>query len=147
MPDQAPSQTVTKPLRDIEGATIQRPYVLVVEDEAGIVQALRDALEDDGYQVCAVTDAPQAFASLRTCTPHLVLLDLMLPGMSGEEFLRIYRELPGTHAPVIVLTAAGHGAQQRAEALGAELVLAKPYSVESLLNVIAQHLRPDHYGS
>jgi CheY-like chemotaxis protein len=124
------------------GQADTRPHILVVEDEPDIVDSLRDALEDDGYEVRAAVDVPQAFASLRRSTPHLILLDLMLPGMSGEEFLNIYRELPGPHVPVIVLTAAGHGAQQRAETLGADVVLAKPYGVQALLDVIAQHVSP-----
>jgi CheY-like chemotaxis protein len=142
MAQRAPSTRSSDPAADLEGPLKARPYILVVEDEPDIVATLSDALQDDGYEVRAVTDAPQAFASLRESTPNLVLLDLMLPGMSGEEFLRIYRELPGPHAPVIVLTAAGHGAQQRAEALAADAVLPIPYRVQALLDVIAQHLRP-----
>ena len=85
-------------------------------------------------------DGASAIARIRAARPDAIVLDLMMPGMSGQEFLRLYRQLPGPHAPVIVISAAGYGARQHAAVSGAEAVLAKPFGTDRLLDLVAHCL-------
>ena len=77
--------------------------ILVVEDEAVLREALVDALESDGFRVVAAADGREALLTFRAERPDLVLLDLMLPELSGIEVCRIIRAESGV--PIVMLTA------------------------------------------
>jgi DNA-binding response OmpR family regulator len=81
----------------------QRPTILVVDDEAGIVELMRDFLEADGFRALAARNGAEALATLAREQVDCVLLDLMLPDISGFEVLRRIREL--TDVPVLILSA------------------------------------------
>ncbi|HEU5317678.1 MAG TPA: response regulator [Chloroflexota bacterium] len=123
--------------------------VLVVDDEPQIVAFVRLALEDEGYAVATASDGTEALVALdamaeRSAWPHLILVDLRMPGMDGKTFVRTYRERAaamGTPpAPVIVFTASRVPAEDAA-ALGAEGVLRKPFQVDALLDAVARFLK------
>ena len=122
------------------------PRVLVVDDDPDVRALVAAVLSDDGYAVDAAHDAPAAVAALRASPPDAIVLDLMMPGLTGQDFLALYRRLPGPHAPVIVLSAANYGTLQMVAAGGeAVAVLAKPFSTDRLLHLIASCLnRRDH---
>lgn len=106
--------------------------VLVIEDEASYVEALEVALGREGFQVHSVPDGPQGLVGFREDPPDVVLLDLMLPGMSGVDVLRKIREAGTT--PVIVVSAKDSEADVvSALELGADDYLTKPYSVRELV--------------
>jgi DNA-binding response OmpR family regulator len=77
--------------------------ILVVDDKKNIRDSLRDLLEAEGYRVVAAEDGQMALYVARDEKPDLVLLDIMMPGMDGKEFLRVFRRDHDT--PVIFLTA------------------------------------------
>ena len=114
--------------------------VLVVDDDATIRQFIEMALTDQGYQVVTAEHGQAALEMVRRTPPELILLDMRMPVMDGWAFAQAYRTTPPPHAPVIVLTAA-RDATQSAEEIAADAVLAKPFDLRDLMNLI-RHLAP-----
>ncbi len=112
--------------------------VLVVDDDASIRDLIEMALADRGYAVEAASDGAAALEVVGYTHPSLILLDMRMPGMNGWEFARAYRELPGPHVPIIVLTAA-RDAGERAAEISAEGFLGKPFDLNELLGIVAQY--------
>jgi CheY-like chemotaxis protein len=114
--------------------------VLLVEDDLGVRQAISDSLGDEGYSVVAVENGREALDWLRGGgQPCMILLDLFMPVMSGEEFrAEQLRHSVCPDVPVVIVTAALDGAA-RAQALGANGWLRKPLSLDRLLAVVAEH--------
>ncbi len=112
-----------------------KPLVLVVEDEADIVTLLKYNLEKEGFRVVAAGDGEEALLLAGEQTPHIVLLDWMLPLMSGLEVCRQLRRSPKTRdIPIIMLTARGEeGDRVRGLNSGADDYLTKPFSPTELV--------------
>jgi len=110
-----------------------RSRVLVVEDEEAILLGLEENLVYAGYDVLTAADGPTALECATNEIPDLILLDIMLPGLSGFEVCRQLRD-KGMEMPVIMLTARGdefdklHGFE-----MGADDYVTKPFSVDELL--------------
>ena len=114
-------------------------WVLVVDDDAGTRDVLTDALGDEGYQVRTASSGQEALRVLQQeGHPSLILLDMRMPVMDGTAFLEAYRRLPGPHAPVVALTAAGRPAID--DVHGVDGVLAKPFALDDLLAVVERYL-------
>ncbi len=115
--------------------------VLVVEDDRTLRQALVFNLEREGYEVRGAVDGEQALAAARDGGVDLMLLDLMLPGMSGLEVLRTMRA-EGVDTPVVILSAKG-GEIDKVVGLkvGADDYIAKPFSRPELLARVESVLR------
>ena len=108
-------------------------YVLVVDDDELIRQLLATILAEEGYPVRSASDAYQAMEEVSTDLPGLLLLDLMMPGVSGIEFLtRLRRSEPWHDLPVILISAHPR-VHEIAQELGAYAALAKPFDVAALL--------------
>jgi DNA-binding response OmpR family regulator len=108
-------------------------HVLLIEDEPHIAEAIRFILSREGYRVSHVADGGTALAEVRALAPHLVILDHMLPGMSGLDILMELRADPALQAlPVMMLTARGRD-RDLAERAGANRFLTKPFSNAELL--------------
>jgi two-component system phosphate regulon response regulator PhoB len=109
--------------------------VLIVEDEEPLTLLLRYNLEAEGYDVDSVVRGDEAEIRLREQVPDLVVLDWMLPGLSGIELCRRIRARRETERlPVIMLTARGEeGDRVRGLATGADDYIVKPFSVPELL--------------
>lgn len=120
-----------------------RMRVMVVEDEEALTTLLRYNLEAEGYDVETVDHGEEADLALREHVPDLLLLDWMLPGLSGIELcrrLRLRRETE--RLPVIMLTARGdEGDRVRGLATGADDYIVKPFSVPELLARVRALLR------
>jgi len=127
----------------MERENITKPLILVVEDEPALLTMLRYNLEKDGYRVCEAVDGEEALTVLAEQSPDLVLLDWMLPVMSGLEICRQIRRKPrGRDLPVIMLTARGEeGDKVRGLNMGADDYLTKPFSLPELLARIKALLR------
>jgi two-component system phosphate regulon response regulator PhoB len=117
--------------------------ILIVEDEEPLTLLLRYNLEAEGYEVDAVSRGDEAELRLREEAPDLVLLDWMLPGLSGIELCRRIRLRRETERlPVIMLTARGEeGDRVRGLSVGADDYVAKPFSVPELLARVRAVLR------
>jgi CheY-like chemotaxis protein len=107
--------------------------VLVVDDEPVIRALVAASLAGDDYEVAAAADGPGALAALEQLTPDLILLDVGLPGLSGDAVLSRLRAASATAAiPVVLLT----GQEPPADA-GPTAVLRKPFTPTLLRNSIA----------
>ena len=116
-------------------ATRGHPRVLIVEDDAVIRDAIRTTLEDDGLDIVETGDGLEALAECKRKAPGVVILDLGLPKMSGQEFVAAYRNLGPKRAPIVVLSARPD-ARQVARDLGAAAFLPKPFSLDELSQVV-----------
>ena len=112
-----------------------KPLVLVVEDEAALATMLRYNLEKQGFRVEEAVDGPEALTMIAEHTPDLVLLDWMLPVMSGIEVCRQLRRRPATRdLPVIMVTARTEDQDSvRALNTGADDYITKPFNIDALL--------------
>jgi two-component system phosphate regulon response regulator PhoB len=111
-----------------------KPNILIVEDEEALTEVLRYNLEAEGYEVETVARGDEADVRLKERVPDLVLLDWMLPGLSGIELCRRLRTRPETRQlPIIMLTARGEESERvRGLATGADDYIVKPFSVPEL---------------
>ena len=121
--------------------------VLVVEDEPQMRALLTDNLEFEGYHVTAVESAEAAVAEVERGPVSLVLLDLMLPGMSGFALCERLRT-EGQRVPIIILTARTHEQDRiRGLDLGADDYVSKPFSVRELMARVRAQVRRDDWRS
>ena len=120
-----------------------KPLILIVEDEADIVTLLRYNLEKEGFRVIAAGDGEEALLLAGEQSPNLMLLDWMLPLMSGLEVCRQLRRNPKTRdIPVIMLTARGEEADRvRGLNSGADDYITKPFSPTEMVARIRAVLR------
>ncbi|GGE92895.1 MULTISPECIES: phosphate regulon transcriptional regulator PhoB [Stappia] len=119
------------------------PKVLIVEDEEPLIMLLKYNLEAEGYSVDTCMRGDEADIRLRESQPDLLLLDWMLPGLSGIELCRRLRSRPETERlPVIMLTARGEESERiRGLATGADDYVVKPFSVPELMARVRAMLR------
>jgi CheY-like chemotaxis protein len=113
--------------------------VLVVEDHLDLREMLATLLESEGYSVDTAANGAEALERLQHFSPSVILLDLMMPVMTGDEFRR--RQLADTryaHVPVICMTAA-HDGRERAARLHADEYFQKPVDFEGLLTAVRSH--------
>ena len=116
-------------------------HILVVEDEVKLAQFIEMELKYEGYQVSVANDGLAGLSAARETQPDLILLDWMLPGISGTEICRRLRET-GDQVPVILLTAKDEISDRVAGLdAGADDYLVKPFSIEELLARLRAHLR------
>jgi CheY-like chemotaxis protein len=108
------------------------PSVLVVDDDARLVQVIEMYLQNEGYQVLTASGGVAALEALRTARPDVVVLDVMMPDVSGIEVCRRMRASEALRTtPVLVLTAFP-GSEGEAIAAGANRFVPKPFSLEGL---------------
>jgi two-component system phosphate regulon response regulator PhoB len=119
------------------------PRILIVEDEEPLTLLLRYNLEAEGYDVDAAARGDEAEIKLQESAPDLVVLDWMLPGLSGIELCRRLRARPETERlPIIMLTARGEESERlRGLTTGADDYIVKPFSVPEFLARIRALLR------
>jgi two-component system alkaline phosphatase synthesis response regulator PhoP len=117
------------------------PRILIVDDEPEMVRGLQDNLRFEGYQTLTAGDGERALALASAEAPDLIVLDLMMPGLSGWDVCRALRER-GLDIPIIMLTARGEETDQvRGLELGADDYVTKPFSLRELLARIRAVLR------
>ena len=122
-------------------------HVLVVEDEPRMRVMLIDNLEFEGYRVTAVASGEEAMSAVEQQPFSLLLVDVMLPGISGFEVCERLRE-KGAHVPIILLTARTHERDRvRGLDLGADDYVRKPFSVRELLARVRAQVRRDDWHS
>ena len=128
--------------RDVRTSSV-RPRVLIVEDETALVELLRYNLEQTGFVVSVAYDGEEALAAVQEDPPDLILLDWMLPLMSGIEVCRqLRRQTTTANLPIIMLTARGEeGDRVRGLDAGADDYVAKPFSPTELIARIRAVLR------
>ncbi len=114
--------------------------VLAIDDEPGVLRLLRTQLSAEGFRVVTASDGEQALTLAEEQRPDIVLLDLMMPGLSGVEVMRALRAR--SEVPIVMLTAKGDDQDKvRGLELGADDYLAKPFSPDELSARIRAVLR------
>jgi two-component system alkaline phosphatase synthesis response regulator PhoP len=115
--------------------------VLIIEDEPDMVLGLRDNFEFEGYDVLVARDGSEGLKRAMSDSPDVILLDIMLPRMSGLDVCRQLRS-NGVDTPIIMLTARG---QEIDKVIGLEMgaddYVTKPFSIKELLARVRAHLR------
>ena len=118
----------------------QKKTILIVDDEVKIVEVVKSYLENSGYRAECAYNGAQALQLFDTCAPVLVILDLMLPDMSGEDICRVIRQKSTT--PIIMLTAKVEEENIIGGlTLGADDYITKPFSPRQLIARIEAVLR------
>jgi two-component system phosphate regulon response regulator PhoB len=117
--------------------------ILIVEDEADLSELMRYNLESEGFRVASAESGDEAVERIRDGVPDLILLDWMLPGLSGIELCRRWRSREETaRTPIIMITARGEEEERvRGLATGADDYMVKPFSIPELLARINALLR------
>ena len=118
-----------------------RGDVLVVEDDPDLLSLVAMILGDAGYDVAAAEDGLQALARIEERMPGVILLDMRMPVMNGWEFAREYRARFARAAPIVVVTAA-EDARARAQEIGADAWLEKPFDLDDVVRTVARFLGP-----
>ena len=114
--------------------------ILVVEDEESLAETVRYNLEREGYRVSVAPDGRRALERFGTEAPALVILDLMLPEISGLDVCRQIRQV--SQVPIVMLTAKDSEADKvTGLELGADDYVTKPFSVRELVSRVRAHLR------
>ncbi len=125
---------------------VQATRILLVEDEPVVVEVVGRYLEREGFAVSSAPDGPGGWRAYEEVRPHLVVLDLMLPGLSGIEVCRRIRQVAST--PVIMLTARGDEMDRIAGfEVGADDYLSKPFSPRELVVRVKAVLRRSYVGA
>jgi|694.fasta_scaffold06786_6 two-component system phosphate regulon response regulator PhoB len=142
---------LTSPVRR-EPRNDRAPRILVVEDDTSIAYLLVYNLEADGYQVEHVDNGDEAELRISETPPDLLILDWMLPGVSGIEICRRLRARENTRdIPVIMLTARGEESERvRGLSVGADDYVVKPFSTPELMarvRALLRRARPERVSS
>jgi DNA-binding response OmpR family regulator len=114
--------------------------VLVVEDDPDIREVLVEALRDDGYVVDWADDGREGLAKAREAPPDLAIIDLMIPGLNGREFIRECRSDPQCASLNVIVVSAFQG--DRVADLDAQAVIQKPFNLSVLMDTVAQYAPP-----
>ena len=126
-----------------DGHTETPKRILVIEDQELNRKVVRIVLQSKGYTVVEATDAVEALASLEDAIPQLILMDIALPGQSGEDLTkRIKANLAWVDIPIIALTAAAMaGDKERILKAGCDDYLSKPIDIKVLVERVETHLK------
>ncbi|EAZ91159.1 response regulator transcription factor [Crocosphaera chwakensis] len=120
---------------------MSNPRILVVEDEAKLAQFIELELKYEGYNITVVNDGLSGLTTARESNPDLILLDWMLPGISGLEICKRLRQT-GSKVPIILLTAKDDISDRVAGLdAGADDYIVKPFNLEELLARVRANLR------
>lgn len=114
--------------------------ILVVDDESAILDMIAELLGYEGYDVVTTSQGRVALARAKTDPPALILLDLMMPGMSGWQVIDALKASPQTRAIPVVVISAQRDLPTTAAELGIVTFLAKPFDIDELLGIVRQHV-------
>ncbi|EHQ28885.1 response regulator transcription factor [Mucilaginibacter paludis] len=114
--------------------------ILVCDDEQEILDITRLILEDAGHQVIAVIDSGAVASLIEQEQPDVLLIDLWMPGLSGDQVVRQLRNNGSMrHIPIVVISASKEG-KEIAYAAGADDFLEKPYDIDDLVAIVEKQL-------
>ena len=113
--------------------------VLIADDEKNIVQLARMYLQAEGFTVEVASNGKETLEKVRQTKPDLLVLDLMMPRLSGNEFRRAQLGDPTVSGVPVAVMSGATDVEQRAQALGAVATLAKPIDCEMLIQVVRRY--------
>jgi DNA-binding response OmpR family regulator len=115
--------------------------ILIVDDDQPIVDFISEALADEGYGVRSAFSVASALDATAEQAPDLIIMDLHMPGKTGDVFVRDLRSSGHTELPVVLMTADSVSAKAL-EAEGVAFCLLKPFDLDDLLACVAKYIRP-----
>jgi two-component system alkaline phosphatase synthesis response regulator PhoP len=134
------------PFQPAPPTTSPRPTVLIVDDEPHIralVEHTLEDLEDEGVELLTASDGAEALQMIDRVVPSLVILDVMMPKLSGYDVCRAIRQRGLTDVRVVMLTAKGQDLdKERGGEVGADHYATKPFDPDELLAVVRRLLEP-----
>ena len=113
--------------------------ILVVDDEPAILDMIAELLGYEGYQVVTTSQGSVALARAKADPPALILLDLMMPGMSGWQIIAALKASPQTRAIPIVVLSARRDLPAIAKDLGIRTFLTKPFDIDELIGIVRHY--------
>jgi CheY-like chemotaxis protein len=117
--------------------------LLVVEDDTTIRDLLTEVMLVEGYEIQLAANGLEALTILSSWIPDLIILDLMMPIMDADAFREHQLAMPAAaHIPILVLSAL-NDVLDRADALGASAVIAKPFDIDTLVTVVRRLVKPN----
>jgi two-component system phosphate regulon response regulator PhoB len=118
----------------------QKPVILVVDDDAPILTLMRSLLREFGFAPVTAATGEEALVAAHRDRPALVLLDLNMPGMSGDEVIRALRnESSAGRLPILILSGAPVSSSELRE-LDADGAVLKPFDIQALIDQIRSHV-------
>jgi DNA-binding response OmpR family regulator len=121
--------------------TMREPRVLVVEDDQSLRDVITEALQEDGYLVDSAKNGQAGLELARHSPPDLVILDLMMPQMNGEQFCSAVRQIERLASVPIIVVSAARAADDIGLRLGATASLRKPFDLFELTRHVNALLR------
>jgi DNA-binding response OmpR family regulator len=118
-----------------DGTAREHPLILVVEDEPELLAVVSFILGEDGFTVATASDGRQAIERVKEARPALIVLDMGLPILSGEEVAAELNRLFEQPPPILVMSAAG-AIVERARRIGAASYIAKPFDLDELSKAV-----------
>jgi DNA-binding response OmpR family regulator len=115
--------------------------ILIVDDDQPIVDFITEALTDEGYTVRSAFSVASALDATAARLPDLIIMDLHMPGKTGDVFVRDLKRDGGADVPVVLMTADSASAKAL-EAEGVAMCLLKPFDLDDLLAYVAKYIRP-----
>ncbi len=118
--------------------------ILIADDERQVADLITQALAEEGYDTAKVTQALRFYDTVLEHQPDLILLDLLMPYLEGEDELRLLQMNPETkRIPVIVVTAVPDARQQlaRLRPLGVVEIVQKPFNLDKLIDLVHRTIR------
>ena len=115
--------------------------ILIVDDEPDIIKVLARRLQEQSYEVSTALDANEALLKIRQGAPDLIILDIMMPGTSGNEFAqRLKNDKSTSKIPIIFLSALQTKEEEQKQGgfVGGNVILAKPYEIQFLIAKIEE---------
>lgn len=140
---EAPASTTAQPASTQLPVVGKGEHVLVVEDDADVATVFNMALQHTGFRVTVMDNGVSALGYITQQFPDVLLLDLMLPDMSGLDLLRYVRKQPKNEDVGVIVCSGATGGFQMSQAkdAGANLCLGKPVSVDDLVKAVASVLK------
>ncbi|CAN5148253.1 N/A [soil metagenome] len=118
---------------------MQSKSVLICDDDEGIVDVASIILSDAGYNVVALTESRDVFDNVTRLNPRLILLDLWMPNMSGEEVTKQLKQNPKTSTIPIIIVSASRHTEDIARRIGADHFICKPFDIDELETVVKRY--------
>lgn len=117
-----------------------KPRVLICEDDVSITEVIKIVLESRGYSTKIIYDGTKIISEIEKFAPHVMLLDIWLPGIDGRDIIKLLRQKSNfPFIPIIVMTAL-NDIEAIAEHSKADGYLAKPFTSKELLGIVEKHI-------
>ena len=114
-----------------------RPTILLVDDDRHLVEIFQIILTSKGFSIITASSAEQAIKTLESFHPFAIITDLMMPEMSGLEFIRHLRNTPAyASIPIVAVSSSDDGQLREADRAGASVVLRKPINFNGLTDIL-----------